>query len=143
MIWLLACTGGQEPQPDPPTGTAYEGQPQLTEASLECRGEDQLWTVSGRGVAELQLELSGRHLEGDTGDTALPAVDIDEVHPMRLSEQDPAGWWSVYELELQYAPEEASSGQSRASCPAVESELSWSLRLSQDGEHLDCLGECS
>lgn len=152
MIWLLACTGGEPEAVDPPQGAAYEGPPKLVEHRLDCVGEQQSWQVAGRGVAELELALLGSWSAGEPdsgldtggGDTAVnPAIEVDELHELALEDQDPAGWWSLYTLELQYAPGDPGVGHSAAPCSIVESDLSWTLTLrSSEGETLDCLGSC-
>jgi hypothetical protein len=154
MILLLACTGATEPEAETSAGAAFTGLPSLTGADLSCAGGGQRWRVSGRGVAELELHLFGvlgspepdtgfdDTGHGDSGDTGTPSVTVDELHPVPLEDQDPAGWWATYALDLDYAPEQPGIGHSAVSCAEVETELQWSLTLRGDGQDLDCLGTC-
>ncbi len=145
MILLLACTGAAQPDAESPESTAFAGTPELTDAQLTCAGATQRWLVAGRGVADLTLRLSGSLAvpPADSADTGAGSLPIDELHEVPLQDQDPAGWWAAYALDLQYAPEQPGVGNSAAPCTRVEDELSWTLALSRDGEALDCIGSCT
>ena len=130
IAWLLACTAPDPGDSSVPPGAAFTGEITITDVYRTCYGADQSWRVYSRGVGELALELAWT--PPDTG-----AEPIFEEHRIPLVDRDPAAWWALYELSLQWSSEDTVA-TSRVPCGLAEE--AWTLRLSAEGKELDCEG---